>query len=106
MLARPRGVRAPPGPLVELLQLSHVRLAYVNYGFYPVGRRVDLDDLLDAAQVATLLGLSSAGAISVYQSRYADFPEPAVSRQSGRCRLWLRGEIEAWARRRQGSHGS
>ena len=65
-----------------------------------MGPRHDLDDLLDAEQVAGLLGLSSAGAVSVYKSRYPDFPKPAVVRGSGRCQLWVRQDVEAWKVRR------
>jgi len=61
-----------------------------------MGPRHDLDDLLDAEQVANLLGLSSTGAVSVYKRRYSDFPEPAIVRGSGRCQLWVRQEIDAW----------
>jgi hypothetical protein len=60
-------------------------------------QQVDLSDLLDAEAVASVLRLSSHRAVSVYRTRYADFPTPAVAR--GRCLLWLRGDIEAWARR-------
>lgn len=62
---------------------------------------IDPDDLLDAAQVAELLGLASASVISVYRSRYPDFPAPAIER--GRCRLWSRQDIELWPRRLQDS---
>ena len=44
------------------------------------------------------LRLSNRRAVSVYRSRYADFPEPAVNK--GRCELWLRADIETWLRGR------
>jgi predicted DNA-binding transcriptional regulator AlpA len=70
-------------------------LCIVNY--HPeVGRRIDLDDLLDSSGVAVLLDLANPNAVSVYRRRYPDFPKPAF--ESGRCILWLRGDIEAWAR--------
>ncbi len=62
-----------------------------------MGRQVDLDDLLDADEVAELLGLSSRGAVSVYRRRYEDFPEPALERSSGRCQFWITEDIERWA---------
>jgi predicted DNA-binding transcriptional regulator AlpA len=65
-----------------------------------MGRRVDLDDLLEAAQVAELLGLSKATAVSVYQRRYDDFPEPVLASASGRCQFWLRQDLEGWLARR------
>ena len=61
-----------------------------------VAELIDPDDLVDARQVAELLGLASENVISVYRSRYADFPEPAVER--GRCRLWLRSDVLGWSR--------
>lgn len=63
-----------------------------------MGEKVDLADLIDAGQVADLLGLSRRGAISTYRSRYDDFPEPVRSSDGGRCLLWLRQDIEGWAR--------
>ncbi len=61
-----------------------------------MGRQVDLDDLLEASQVAELLGLSKATAVSVYQHRYEDFPVPVLASASGRCQFWLRQEIQGW----------
>ncbi|MCU1497582.1 MAG: hypothetical protein JWM47_1535 [Acidimicrobiales bacterium] len=62
--------------------------------FGPVGRILDVDDLIDAQGVADLLGLSSRSAVSVYRSRYANFPAPAVER--GGARLWHREDVLAW----------
>ena len=64
-----------------------------------MGLKVDVDDLVDASTVASILGLSNPNGVSVYQRRYDDFPRPLVSQ--GRCRLWLRQEIEAWAAKRK-----
>lgn len=44
-----------------------------------------------------LLGLSSHNSVSTYRARYANFPRPIVDMGAGRCLLWLRAEIEAWA---------
>lgn len=62
-----------------------------------MGRTVDIDDLIDAAAVAGLLGLSHRNSVRVYRQRYTDFPEPVVNLGAGRCLLWLRSEIETWA---------
>lgn len=61
---------------------------------------VDLntDDLLDAHEVAALLGLARREAVSTYRRRYDDFPEPVV--EKSRCVLWHRPDIEAWAAKR------
>jgi len=65
-----------------------------------VSRRVDLDDLIDATDVAAILGLSRATSVYVYLSRYPDMPRPVVDRGPKRARLWLRTEVEAWERLR------
>lgn len=61
-----------------------------------MGRKVDVDDLIDATQVAELLGLSSPNAVSVYHRRYEDFPDPLLAPASGRCHFWDRADIQAW----------
>ena len=61
-----------------------------------MARAIDPDELIDAQGVAQMLGLSSRTAVGVYRGRYPDFPRPAVER--GQCRLWLRDDIEQWAR--------
>jgi glutathione-regulated potassium-efflux system ancillary protein KefG len=59
---------------------------------------VATEDLIDARGVADLLGLSAPNTVSVYQRRYPDMPRPVVTLGRGRCMLWLRPEIEQWAR--------
>jgi glutathione-regulated potassium-efflux system ancillary protein KefG len=62
---------------------------------------VALEDLIDADEVAKVLGLAQRNTVSGYQRRYADMPRPVVDMGRGRCKLWLRSEIQSWARRRQ-----
>ncbi len=62
-------------------------------------RKVDVDELVDAQEVATILGLAHRNTVSVYQARYLDMPLPVVDRRSGRLKLWLRPEVERWAAR-------
>jgi hypothetical protein len=54
-------------------------------------------DLLDSHGAAEMLGLSSHRSVSTYRLRYDDFPAPVVDMGAGRCLLWLRADIEAWA---------
>ncbi len=61
--------------------------------------KVRTEDLIDARGVAELLGLSHPNSVSTYQRRYADMPSPIVNLGQGRCRLWLRPEIEEWVRK-------
>lgn len=59
---------------------------------------VETSDLIDARGVADILGLSHPNNVSVYQHRYADMPRPVVNLGRGRCMLWLRSEIDVWAK--------
>jgi predicted DNA-binding transcriptional regulator AlpA len=63
--------------------------------------KVDPDDLIDAGEVAELLGLARRQAVSTYRSRYSDFPAPIVDKNSGKCTLWLRQAVETWAKARR-----
>jgi predicted DNA-binding transcriptional regulator AlpA len=58
--------------------------------------KVDAEELIDAREVAGMLGLSHPSAVSVYQQRYADMPRPVVDLGRGRAKLWLRPEIRRW----------
>jgi len=59
--------------------------------------RIESGDLIDAGEVAALLGLARRQAVSTYRARYPDFPAPLVEKNSGKCALWNRPDIEAWA---------
>jgi glutathione-regulated potassium-efflux system ancillary protein KefG len=54
------------------------------------------DDLIDAAEVARILGLAHRNSVSTYRSRYQDFPTARPARSGGRTLLWPRSEILAW----------
>jgi hypothetical protein len=66
-----------------------------------VGRLVDVDDLVDAADVAAILGLAQSNTVHTYARRYAEMPAPVLDRGPNRSKLWLRTEILAWARTRE-----
>jgi predicted DNA-binding transcriptional regulator AlpA len=59
-------------------------------------RRVLLDDLIDAHDVARMIGLSHRNTVSQYQRRYPEMPRPVLDLGPGRPCLWLRPEIERW----------
>lgn len=67
-----------------------------------MGRKVDVDHLLDANGVAELLGLAHRNTVSVYQHRYPEMPRPVRDFGDRRAKLWLRPEIERW----QSAHSS
>ncbi|MEJ7706730.1 MAG: hypothetical protein WKF82_05225 [Nocardioidaceae bacterium] len=64
-----------------------------------MGRLVDVDDLVDAHEVADLLGLAQPNSVYLYQKRYPDMPRPLVDRGPRRAKLWSRSELERWRRR-------
>lgn len=67
-----------------------------------MGRKVDLDDVIDVGEVAELLGLAHKNSVTTYMRRYDDFPKPAIEFADGKCRAWVRMDIEDWKR---GFHG-
>jgi predicted DNA-binding transcriptional regulator AlpA len=68
-----------------------------------VAPTVRTEDLIDAEEVARMVGLSHRNSVSTYQRRYPDMPRPVVDLGSGRPRLWLRPQIEEWVGRRVAS---
>ncbi len=63
-----------------------------------MARKIDPADLVDALAVAEMLGLSQRTAVSLYRRRYDDFPDPVLDLGRGRPQLWLKADIEEWAR--------
>lgn len=66
---------------------------------------LDPEDLVAAQGVAELLGLAQRNTVSAYQRRYPYMPRPVVDLGQGRCKLWLRAEIEAWRSERLAGSG-
>jgi len=63
-----------------------------------VAPRINSEDLIDSELVAEILGLAHRNSVTTYLRRYPDMPRPVVELGKGRVRLWLRPQIEAWAR--------
>jgi len=61
-----------------------------------VAAMVNTELLIDAHDVARLIGLSHANSVSLYQRRYPDMPRPVIDLGRGRPRLWLRPAILDW----------
>lgn len=66
-----------------------------------MGRKVDVDELIDTRTVAAILGLAHRNTVTEYQVRYDDMPRPVVDLGGGRSKLWLRPEVERWAAHHQ-----
>jgi predicted DNA-binding transcriptional regulator AlpA len=62
---------------------------------------VRTEDLIDAQEVARLVGLAHRNTVSQYLDKYPDMPRPVIDLGPNRPRLWLRPEIEAWVQHRQ-----
>ena len=65
-----------------------------------MGRKVDLDDLIDVGEVAELLGLAHKNSVTTYLRRYGDFPKPAIEFADGKCRAWVREDVQVWVSER------
>lgn len=65
-----------------------------------MGRKVDVDDLIDTQDVARILGLAHRNTVSEYQGKYLDMPRPVIDLGRGRSKLWLRAEVEHWRAQR------
>ena len=66
-----------------------------------MGRKVDIDELIDAQGVADMLGLAQRNTVSLYQRRYPDMPRPVIDLGKGRCKMWIATEVEQWCSRRE-----
>ena len=62
-----------------------------------MGRKVDVDQLVGASEIAKRLGLSSAQAVHNWRTRHADFPGPVATLDMGL--VWSWPDVEEWARR-------
>jgi len=66
-----------------------------------MARHFDADDVIDAQGVAELLGLAQRNTVSLYQRRYTHMPRPVIDLGQGRCKLWLRSDLEQWRSNRE-----
>ena len=58
-----------------------------------------MDNLIDARDVAAIVGLAHRNSVPLYVTRYG-LPGPVVDLGPGRPKLWLRSEVTAWQRKR------
>jgi predicted DNA-binding transcriptional regulator AlpA len=62
-----------------------------------VGRRLDVDQLVGARDIAERLGLKHPQHVHSYRANDETFPEPVA--QVGPALVWYWPEVERWARR-------
>lgn len=62
-----------------------------------VGRRVDVDNLVGAAEIAERLGVARAQVVHDWRRRYpGEFPEPVAKLKQ--ALVWNWPDVEVWAR--------
>lgn len=60
-----------------------------------MGRRVDVDQLVGAAEIADRLGVSNSQVIHVWRGRHAEFPLPITKLKT--AMIWYWPDVEKWA---------
>lgn len=61
-----------------------------------VGRKVDVTDLVGAAEIAERLGIAHAQTVHNFRKRYTDFPAPVATLRQ--AMVWSWADVERWAR--------
>jgi hypothetical protein len=61
-----------------------------------VGRKVDVDDLVGAAEIADRLDVAHRETVINWRRRYPDFPQPVAELRG--ALIWSWPDVEAWAR--------
>lgn len=61
-----------------------------------MGRKVDIDLLVGAAEVAERLGAASSQVIHVWRGRDETFPKPVMRLKS--ALIWYWPDVEKWAK--------
>jgi hypothetical protein len=61
-----------------------------------VGRKVDVDDLVGAAEIADRLRLSHAETVHSWRRRYPEFPQPVARLRQ--ALVWAWSDVEKWAK--------
>jgi hypothetical protein len=62
-----------------------------------VGRRIDVDNLVGAEEIAERLGLAHVQSVHTLRHRHPDFPRPVKKLQ--RTMIWSWPDVKAWAKR-------
>lgn len=62
-----------------------------------VGRKVDVDQLVGASEIARRVGVKRPQVVHVWRQRYPDFPQPVATLDMGLVFYWP--DVERWAKR-------
>jgi hypothetical protein len=63
---------------------------------HAVGRKIDIDQLVGAVEIADRLGVARPQVVHDWRRRHEDFPAPVAV--ISRVGLWYWPEVERWAR--------
>jgi hypothetical protein len=61
-----------------------------------MGRRIDVDHMVGAAEIADRLGAARPQVVHEWRRRYLDFPEPVA--QLRQALVWNWPDVERWAK--------
>jgi predicted DNA-binding transcriptional regulator AlpA len=61
-----------------------------------VGQKVDLNDLVDATEIARRLNVKRPQVVHDWRRRHGEFPEPVAF--LGNSHVWLWPEVKSWAK--------
>ena len=61
-----------------------------------MGRKVDVDLLVDATAIAERMGLARPQAVHNWRARYPEFPKPVA--EFGKSTLWYWPDVLDWVR--------
>jgi hypothetical protein len=62
-----------------------------------MGRKVDIDHLVSASEIASRLGVRTSGVVHDWRRRYSDFPKPIARLALGF--VWAWPDVAAWAKK-------
>lgn len=62
-----------------------------------MGRKVDVDELVGAAEIARRLKVAGREVVNAWRRRHPDFPRPVATLEMGN--VWSWPDVEAWARK-------
>ena len=82
----------PPTAVVKRYSIGAEEVPTVD----DMGRRIDVDHMVGAAEIADRLGISHAQTIHTWRRRYEDFPEPVA--QLEQALVWNWPDVERWAK--------
>lgn len=93
----PTTVRTPAAtPGLGSLECLRIKTQAGHLASPSMGRKVDVNDLVGAAEIAERFGWSHPQNVHTIRRRHADFPEPVASLRT--ALVWSWADVEAWGK--------